>query len=160
MLKSLILVFTLLSFKLHAIDIGTSMTNTMQGRIIPSLHLGYDQGTRHISFHSSGVQTELYYHNTYALSYYLQENWGKLFFGDLIAGPGIGAYYAKLSYREDKNSKDETGEDFVFGPGLRAEFIITPNLFIGLETIMGIGGAQIIALSFQDISFLTFGWRF
>jgi hypothetical protein len=121
MLKVLFSFFILLNAS-AAIDVGTSLNSAMQGRVVPSLYIGLDEGTRHISFHSTGVATELYYHNVYTLSYYIQDNFGEFLFTNLVAGAGIGVMYAKLGYREDKGAQEESADDFVFGPGLRFEF--------------------------------------
>jgi hypothetical protein len=149
-----------LSVQSARFDLGTSLLNSKQGRIIPSVHFGLDLENLHMSFHSTGVKTELYYHNSYILSAYLQEEWGSLGTAKFRAGFGGGIYYSIFSYREDRAEADQKFDDVVLGPGLRAEWLIADKFFLSLESIMGVMGLHVIALTFQEVSVLSLGWRF
>jgi hypothetical protein len=140
--------------------VGTGMSKVTQGRTVPALYLGIDKGSEVIQFSSLGVETEIYYHNSYRFSFYKQSAFGSVFGIKQRAGLGIGVLYARRAYREDKDTKEEVETDFNIGPAFRFSLDITDYMFVSLESMYGINNLLFLVLSFQNTSSINFGVRF
>lgn len=136
--------------------LGTGMSSVTKGRVVPALYAGIDNGSSVYSFYAIGVQTEIYYHSAYKISYYLQQAVGQ----NKRVGFGIGTHYSVRGYRNDKDSKEEKVTDFTLGPGFRFCFDISNSIFFSLETVYGIRSLMPLFLSFQNTNSMNFGVRF
>lgn len=136
--------------------VGTGMSSVTQGRTVPSLYMGLDNGSSVYNFYAVGVQTEIYYHSAYKFSWYQQTAVGQ----NKRVGFGLGGHYSVRGYRNDKDAKEEKVSDMTFGPGIRFCFDIGDTVFFSLETVYGIKTLMPLFLSFQNTNSMNFGVRF
>tara|TARA_Y100000385_G_C12750291_1_gene490606 strand:- start:75 stop:554 length:480 start_codon:yes stop_codon:yes gene_type:complete len=136
--------------------LGTGMSSVTKGRTVPSLYMGIDKGSSVYNFYAVGIQTEIYYHSAYKVSYYQQTAIGQ----NKRVGFGIGSHYSVRGYRNDKDAKEEKVTDFTLGPGMRFCFDIGDTVFFSLETVYGVRNIMPLFLSFQNTNSMNFGVRF
>lgn len=136
--------------------LGSGMSSVTKGRTVPSLYMGVDYGSSVYNFYAVGIQTEIYYHSAYKISYYQQTAIGQ----NKRVGFGIGSHYSVRGYRNDKDAKEEKVSDFTLGPGMRFCFDIGDSVFFSLETVYGIRNIMPLFLSFQNTNSMNFGVRF
>ena len=154
-----VLIFSF-SSALAEVLVGTGMSKVTQGRTVPALYVGLDKGSEVFQFSSIGVETEIYYHNSYRFSFYKQSAFGSVLGIKQRAGFGIGLLYAKRAYREDKNAKEQVETDFNVGPAFRFSLDISEYMFVSLESMYGINNLLFLVLSFQNTSSINFGVKF
>lgn len=154
----LFLVFSLFlsSNAMASLMIGTGMSSVTKGRTVPNLYSGFDADSFVISGYAVGVKTEVYYHSAYRVSYYEQISLGS----NKKVGYGLGLHYSVRGFKNGKNAQEEKESDVGVGPGFRFAYEFGESFFASLETMYGINGLMLVALSFQNVNSLNIGMRF
>ena len=137
---------------------ATGVSAVTEGRMIPILYLGYDSPDFAATVSSVGLSNDAYYHSAYQLSIFRQTDLENFFWGKVRAGMGLGIHYAERGL--EQYDKTEKVTDFALGPSIRVTWEVLPYIVIGVESFIGIGSADIIILSSQQISTLFLGVRF
>jgi hypothetical protein len=159
-IKYFTILFTILfSFHTYAgITVASGVTSITGGRVSPIIHGGIDTPTFATTITSVGVKNSIYYHSGYVLSFHLQKEAGKMWWGNLRGGLGLAAHYAKRGYVD--GTANESKADGAFGPSLRVTWEILPFVVIGLEGMYGIRNFNTLLLNTQNIQTLFLGVRF
>lgn len=158
-MRLIILVVLFLPMKCFANFItATGVSAVTEGRTIPILYLGYDAPDFAATISSVGVSNDVYYQSAYQLGIFRQTDLDFFWWGKVRAGMGLGMHYAERGL--EQYDKTETATDFAMGPSIRVTWEVLPYIVIGVESFVGIGSADIIILSTQQISTLFLGVRF
>ena len=143
----------------HTIAISNSPAHS--GRVVPGLHYALSDGFYEAFVYSGGVSTPIYFHSAYSAGVAKMYNdFNSEVFKGISAGLGAFVYYAQVGYRESTDSALEEASDWTIGPVFRVVYSPVNNLHIGIQGQFGIMGAAIIALSPQELAYLTIGVKF
>lgn len=158
-MRLLFILLTLFAPKAFAsIITATGVSAVTEGRMIPILYVGYDAPDFAATISSVGVANDVYYQSAYQLGIFRQTDLDYFWWGKVRAGMGLGMHYAERGL--EQYDKTETATDFAMGPSIRVTWEVLPYIVIGVESFVGIGSADIIILSTQQISTMFLGVRF
>lgn len=136
------------------VQIGTGFNSATGGRLVPSVNLGIGGDSFVLLSSSTGVATSVYNHAAYSLSGYWIKKAGNFFWGDVVAGFGIGSFYESRTYK-DIGSAEETQTDFAAGPAFFSKWNFLSPVYLSVEAVCGLGdprstSGQILGLSYRD----------
>ena len=135
---------------------ATSLTN---GRFSPTIYTGFDTSSFALTLTSVGVKNNIYYQSGYLISAFSQREVGVFLSRNVRGGLGGGVYVGRKKYEDGPNIQTDT--DVAIGPAIRVTWEILPDIFLGVESLYGIGGIyQTLVLTTQRINILCFGVRF
>lgn len=144
-----------------AIELGFGFNSATSGRIVPAVVTSLSGEGWLLTGHSTGVQTDLYYHSSYGLSYFWTWDSGTLFSGNVSSGLGLGAFYSVREYRDSSSADVEQGSDFGLGPGFRVNWTFLGPLFLNMEGVFGLREiTHHLTLNYQDYVNFSIGLRF
>ncbi len=139
--------------------LASGLTSLTNGRISPAIYTGYDSSTFALTLTSVGVKNSIYYQSGYVVSAFSQREAGTFLFRNVRGGLGGGAYLGRKKYQE--GSSRQTATDVAIGPAMRVTWEMLPDIFLGVESLFGIGGVyQTLVLTTQRVNILSFGVRF
>ncbi|MFP5489975.1 MAG: hypothetical protein ACLGG0_00635 [Bacteriovoracia bacterium] len=158
-MRFLCILFLIFASKSFAnIIAATGVSAVTEGRVIPILYVGYDAPDFAATISSVGVANDVYYQSAYQLGIFRQTDLENFLWGKTRAGMGLGVHYAERGL--EQYDKTEKVTDFSMGPSIRVTWEVLPYVVLGVESFVGIGSADIIILSTQQISTLFLGVRF
>jgi hypothetical protein len=140
--------------------VGSGFSNVLGGRSVPMLYGGLDTEKTAVTASATGVRNSLYYQSAYQLSYFRQEKFGAFWWGPIRAGLGFSVLWQERGYRETVDDAQATKNDWAAGPAFRVRWDIAPGFFVAVESLHGVRGLNVIALSFQHTTNLNFGVAF
>jgi len=158
---TLFLVIAATSISRADFQIGSGLSSSTSGRVVPALALGWDETNWSISAISTGARTSLYVHNSYTLSGYHKWNLTKGPHVSLDAGFGAGVFYALRRYRPSVGQATDQADDFNAGPAFRISASAWNTFFFAIESMYGLKKPiPLIALSPQDTAHFSVGVQF
>jgi Ca2+-binding RTX toxin-like protein len=143
-----------------AVQVGSGLSSTMSGRIVPGLEVDLGGEVWRGSLSTIGVNSNYYYHSSYTAILFRTWKSGSLFWGDVESGFGGGVNYAVRGFRDEGSSIEETKSDVVIGPAFFVQWQFIGPLYLKLDMLWGLRGiSQLIGLNGQDVIFLSLGVR-
>lgn len=138
--------------------LGTGFSSSTGGRMVPALYAGLNIANFGISLASVGYQNQLSYHAAHQLNLFGVFRPGKILWGDMEGGIGLGFYHYQIGYKEDLSDTSGTRKsDIAVGPAVRVFWHWTSFTFLGLEAMYGIRNSLFLFLSSQDSVFAVVG---
>lgn len=156
----LVLLFLFSGYVNAAVQVGTGLSSTVSGRMIPGFELGLGGETWLGSFSAIGVNSSYYYQSNYTVNLFRTWKSGSLFWGDVDSGLGGGLMYAVRGFQDEGSSTEEKKSDIVVGPAFFVQWQLAGPLYLKLDMLWGIRGiSELIGLNGQDVVFLSLGVR-
>ena len=161
MIRVCLLIIIIFSYNAYSVlSVGSGFSNVTGGRTAPMIYGGFDTEKFALVASAVGVKTSIYYHSSYQVGMFLQNDWGEFWWGKLRAGIGSGLQYSVRGYRNTVESSEEKASDLVLGLAIRVRWNMAGPVFVALETVYGLAGLNFILLSTQHTTNLVFGVGF
>jgi hypothetical protein len=154
--------FTLISLKLSpwaqaSLNVGTGFSSYTSGQLVPALMLQIGGSNWSVDATATGYSSQYDYLSGFSTSYYVPHKMGTLLGLNFELGFGGGIYYSQRGYRLYKTKTADTKSDFGLGPAFYAQWNLGPWSFVRLQSLLGVGSTNNVALFFQDVSQLSVG---
>lgn len=141
-----------------AVQVGTGLSSTTSGRMIPGVEFGLGNETWRGSFSSIGVKTGYYYHSSYTANFYRSWKAGALFWGEVESGIGGGFMYAERGFQDEGSTTEEKESDVVAGPSFFVQWFIVDPVYMKMDMLWGFRAIEpLIGLNGQDVIFFSLG---
>ncbi len=157
----LLLVISSISVAHAELGVASGFSAVTGGRSIPLLYASAESNEYALTGYGVGVANPSYYHSGYVLDLFKRYRpSGEFISGGIDAGLGWGFYYYKMGFKRSSSSPIEEKSATATGPAFRVIWNLAPPVFLGIEAMYGIRGANWVLLSTQDIVSVLLGVRF
>lgn len=139
------------------LEVGAGFSSFTSGQSVPSLMLELKMSNSCLDFTSTGYSSQYDYLSGYSSSYYWPSKMGSLLGGELEVGLGFGVYYTQRGFRDVKTASVNSTSDYGAGPAFFASWRLGKWFFVRMQSLLGLGNANNLALFFQDVSNFSIG---
>ena len=155
----LLFIFFGASSSFAALDVGIGYSSFTSGQTVPSILVQGNMGKNAIDFTTVGYASEYDYLSGYSSSYYSVDTAGRYLSLNVDYGLGGGFYFSERGYQEAPSSEVEKSQDVGIGPAFFLRLNVGDNLFVRIQSLLGVGHGNNVALIFQDVSHFSLGFR-
>jgi len=151
MIKYLTLITLCASSYLWGLDfsVGSGLHSVYAGRAVPIIYAGLIGENVAITGHSSGVESTLAYQSTFQGNFFIRKIFGKLLWGNLSGGAGVGMVYSSRGFRIRPEHFATRERDYNGGPVIRASWNLFFPVYLTIEAFFGIKSYNPLINSWQ-----------